>query len=404
MKAAEVVVLRPQPGWLNEWVTDERGQPHPNLANCLIALRRDPALNQALAFDEMERSVIVVGALPGHGPDHRRLLDDASVGRIQEHLQLIGLRRISRETVQRAVEQRARDECAFHPVREYLAGLSWDGKPRIDSWLSDYLGAEANEYHARIGQMFLVAMVARVMEPGCKADYMVILEGPQGAKKSTACSVLGDPWFSDGLPDISGGKDALLHLRGRWLIEVAEMHAMSSGEAGQLKAFITRRVERYRPPYGHNEVVEPRQCVFIGTTNKSVYLRDPTGGRRFWPVKVGQIAIDKLARDRDQLLAEAAKLYHERVRWWPDRAFEAEHIAPQQELRYEHDPWEEKIADYLDGKVEVTVGDVGSCALHIEDRRLTTKEVHRITDILERRDWTRGAKNSKGRIPWRRRA
>lgn len=370
-----------------------------NLARALEMLRADNNVANIFAFDQMLQAFVLTGSLPGSNEYHSRTVTDVDVGIVQEYLQLNGLENVSKDTTHQAVDIRAHER-AFHPVRNYLNAVKWDGTPRVGNWLHSYLGAESSPYTNAIGEMFVIAMVARIFEPGAKADYMMVLEGAQGTRKSTACRILGGEWFSDALPDVGQGKDVAQHLPGKWLIEIAEMSAMSRAEAAALKAFITRDTERYRPSYGRREVIQPRQCVFIGTTNESAYLKDTTGGRRFWPVKVGKIDTERLAGDRDQLFAEAVALYRRGRPWWPDGGFERVHIAPQQEARFERDAWEEAINEWLGSRDEVLVKEVAKGALQLDVPRLGRAEQNRITGILERLGWRRKAKNWQGNIAW----
>jgi predicted P-loop ATPase len=377
--------------WLAKCVT-ENGRPLPILANALVAMQA--LMPQVFGYDEMLRAPMLMLPLKNESGFMPRAVRDVDVGLVQEKLQHLGLKRISKDTVHQAVDMHAHDR-PFHPVRYYLDGLIWDRKPRLSKLLPAYFGAPAGVYAEKIGAMFLISMVARVYAPGSKVDHMPVLEGPQGALKSTACSVLGGPWFSDNLPDVTAGKDVAQYLNGKWLIEVAEMHAMNRAEAAQLKAFITRTTERYRPSYGRKEVIEPRQCAFIGTTNRDVYLRDETGGRRFWPVKIGKIDIDALMRDRDLIFAEAVAMYRRKAVWWPDRDFESKHIKPEQAARYEADAWEENIAAHLKTKAKVTVGEVAHEALLIETARIGRADQNRIMAALERLGWHRELPDGK---------
>jgi predicted P-loop ATPase len=390
-----------------DWIAQcqfERGKPINNLANVLTALRNDSSLCDAVALDEMLQRPFLMKAPPGEVHAEKflpRPLTDQDVARIQEMIQRVGLKSIGKDVVHSAVDLRA-EECKFHPVRDYLNSIGWDGTKRLANWLHVYLGAEQTPYTEGVGAMFLISMVARVFEPGCKADYMLVLEGPQGARKSTACSVMGGKWFSDNLPDVTGGKDVSQHLAGKWLIEIAEMSAMSRPETAHLKAFVTRTTEKYRPSYGRKEVSQPRQCVFIGTINKSTYLRDETGGRRFWPAKVGLINIDALRNDRDQLFAEAVRLYREGASWHPDAKFEREHIFPEQDERLEIDAWEEPIRKYFEisKPSKVYLNELLELALGIELHNRGRASSLRVAAILERLRWMRLKKDSKGNVPW----
>jgi predicted P-loop ATPase len=330
-----------EPEWLKGCVRDDGNRVVANVANVLYALRNAPEIVDVFAYDAMRCAAVI--KKPLLGPTSEGLpweIRDNDVTRLQEWLQRQGLPKIGVEIVHQAVDQVAAEH-EFHPVRDYLDGLRWDGIPRLNRLLADYLGAERSAYASGIGQMFMISMVARVFKPACKADYMLVLEGPQGVGKSRACRVLAGGWFSDSLPDLHS-KDASQQLRGRWLIEIAELAAFRRQEAEALKAFLTRVEEQYRPAYGRRVVTEYRQCVFIGTTNQETYLQDASGGRRFWPVKVGKIDIARLERDRDQLLAEAVRLYRDGEKWWPDAEFEREAIRPEQEARMRATPGNRK--------------------------------------------------------------
>ncbi|WP_448031979.1 VapE domain-containing protein [Bradyrhizobium liaoningense] len=381
----EVTLARPE--WHHVCIASN-GKIVPNVANAIIAVKSN---YPTLAYDQLQSTMVWRGIGP---------VTDEHIIKVQEWIQHNGITKIGKDIVHDAMRAVA-VENSFHPVRDYLSGLTWDGVPRVGAWLSTYLGVEATPYTQAIGRMFLIAMVARIFQPGAQSDYMLVLEGEQGKMKSSACRVLAGQWFSDALPDVHS-KDASQHLRGKWLIEVAEMSAMNKADSEDLKRFITRKEERYRPPFGRLDVIEPRQCVFIGTTNKAAYLRDETGGRRFWPVRCGDIAIDRLKVDRDQLFAEAVALYRTGWQWWPDRDFEREHIAPQQSQRYEVDVWQDIIASYVADKAEVTIGQIAMLALGMATAKIGTAEQRRIASVLDRLEWERG-KPTATRRPWVRR-
>jgi predicted P-loop ATPase len=198
----------------------------------------------------------------------------------------------------------------------------------------------------------------------------------------------GNDYFADNLPDIRS-KDANQYVRGLWLIEIGELSAMTRSDIESWKAFITRRTERYRPFYGRRETIEDRQCLFIGTTNKTEFLQDETGNRRFWPVLVVKINLEALEHDREQLFAEAVHRYRKGERWWPDQEFERVHIIPEQEARFEEDAWHPFIADWLASVTEdkVLVHQIAFGALDLKRGQFGTAEARRIRRVLHRLGW-----------------
>ena len=391
--------------WKNLCQTNSRGAPIPNLWNALMALRNDPHWQGRLRYDEMLRSAV--------GVEHP--ISDIDVYRTHEWLQANGFPRLGLEPVREAVAIVAREH-AFHPVRDWLSSLKWDSEERIWTWLHRLVGTPDDEYHRQVGALFLVAMVARIFEPGCQSDYTLVLEGPQKHLKSSLCRLIGGKHFSATLPPLDADPVRLsMHLRGKWLIEIAELSAFQRADNEKLKAFLTNPVEQFTPKFGREEVFEPRQCLFIGTTNKFTWMKDETGGRRFWPVKCGQIKLDAFEDEREQLFAEAVDHYRQFHQWWPENQTEDAYFEPQQADRYEADAWAKPIVDW---NFTVPRGrdsfgepvrealtapfyliDIAFGAIGIQPERFTVADQRRLVGTLEFLDWQRGKRTKHG-IPW----
>jgi len=415
-----------KPAWYNRLRQDMAGTPERNEANVIIALTSDVAFAGVLAFDDFAQAIVVRQPLPWDGATgpFPRAWEDADEVRTAEWLQLRGVN-VAPMVVGRAIGAVARDH-RIHPVRDWLDHLRWDGKPRIETWTSTYLGAEPTAFHHTVGALWLISAIARIFRPGVKADHMLILEGPQGARKSTAIKVLaGEEWFTDELPEL-GSKDAAIHMQGIWIVEIAELDAIGRAEVSRIKAFLTRTTDRFRPPYGRYTVEVPRQCVFAGTVNPDTYLRDETGNRRFWPLRCGTIDIAALARDRDQIWAEAVHRFREGAIWWIDDAALLEEARTEQESRYQGDAWDARIDRWLthdtrsvnrghagyedwqeeeiervDPIREVSVGEILEGALGIEPAKWTKIDQMRVGAWLKSRHWERYRRRTGEAREWR---
>jgi hypothetical protein len=322
------------------------------LANAELVLSHMPEWDGVIGYDLFAERTVFRKRLPfdigagdsGEWTDH---LDTTSAIHLQRAWQV----EFSPTTVGQAVEVLARRH-RFHPVRDALAALpSWDGIRRNPKWLSDFLGVEQTEYTARVGTFFLRGMIKRVMEPGCKFDYCLVLEGEQGRGKSTVARILSWHWFCDTDLDLSN-KDSLMALPGHWVYEIAELGSLMKAEERKQKSFLSRQEDEYRPPYGKRLIKAPRQSVFIGTTNEDEYLKDATGGRRFWPVKVGEeIDLEGLRNCLELMLAEALHDYHQGERCWPTRAEQDELFTPEQAKRGMPEPFDDFLYKFVQDQV-----------------------------------------------------
>lgn len=270
----------------------------------------------------------------------------------------------------------------FHPVRDYFNGLTWDGTPRLSRWLRAYLGAPESDLSDTLGRKFMISVVARVMQPGCKVDTTLVLQGKQGIGKSTAAQVLAGTWFKDTPLDI-GNKDSYMAIQGVLIYEIAELQSFRGRDATAIKAFISSPKDDFRPPYGRMMVHAPRQCVFIATTNDDDFLVDPTGHRRYWVVPVTGCDRARLAADRDQLWAEAIEAYMAGEIWHLDD-IESAQLAATNSLFEPDDAWSDQVIQFMRGRGRASLLDVATGALDMRTQDVDRGTEMRLANILKR--------------------
>ena len=348
-----------------------------NLDNVLKVLERHEPLRGLLWYDEFERKILTTW----HSKEVREWskFDTLELSRLLQSE--IGFFKLTDDLVFKAATlhafQNKRNE-----LKEWLESLTHDGVPRVETFFHLYMGARLSDHHLAASKNFWVSMVARVYDPGCKVDNMVVLESGQGKFKSTALDAIGGKWFTEAHDSVTN-KDFFMVLHGKLLVEISEMDAFSKAEISTIKKTITNRKDRFRPPYGAVAEDFPRQGIFAGTTNESAYLRDHTGGRRFWPVRIGAIDIECIRRDRSQLFAEAVSLYKAGHTWWEMPKTTAE----EQEERLQTDSWDDDVYAFISRQTDTTLKDIWAQALSGDIAKLSRADELRLGKILHRAGW-----------------
>ncbi len=291
--------------------TNKEDVPKPTGKNIEKILRFSEALKDKIKWNVMEREIEVEGD---------EFSDDAKNGQLDTAFANLLEERWGMETSEEKVSKQlirvAMKWGSYDPVNDYLDGLVWDGKERIDTWLSVYCKVEDSDYTRKVGARWLISGAARGLKPGCKVDTVLILKGEQGRRKSMVFDILGGEWFSDSQLDLAN-KDSRISAASTWIIELPELAALGQRDLESNKAFLSARRDKVRPPYGRADIRYERHCIFGATTNAEEFLFDETGNRRFWVAKVlDESDTDALRRDRDQLWAEAVVRYRAGERWW----------------------------------------------------------------------------------------
>lgn len=332
--------------WRQRLVRSREGDCKSTPHNLMLILENDEELSGLFALDEFANQVTITRNPPWRGGKAGEWLETGAtqlaawLGQPETYMM-----NVKSSMVMEAVEATANIN-RHHPVREYLEGLEWDGVERIPSLFPTYFGTADNPYTRGVGLIFMISAVARILQPGCKVDTMLVLEGRQGAGKTRVTQMLfgGDRWYMDAQRSPTE-KDFYQDLQGKWGVEIGELVSFTKSEANKVKQTLSATADTYRPSYGRYSRTFPRQNVFIGTTNEDQPLRDATGARRFLPVRVGTVNVEELRTWRDQLWAEAVVRYRRGESWWelPEGA------AEEQEDRYQADAWEEPVARWLEG-------------------------------------------------------
>lgn len=344
--------------WMAELERDRKGTIKSTAKNIICILENDPALAGHLWHDLFSGFDLVKGGLPW---DKKATQwgnrDDANLRiYLEERYEITGKDKI--KDAKDAVLTRHR----IHPIRDYLNSLVWDGTPRLERLIIDYVGAEDTPLNRAMTRKHFAAAVTRIMQPGCKYDYCLIIAGAEGIGKSTLFSIMGGDWFNDSLTTTEG-KSGMEQLRCSWIIELAELSSIKRSDVEQVKNYITRRDDIYRAAYGTVVERHPRQCVFCGSTNERYFLKGGTGNRRFWVIAVNPELrkypdfTDALIRDRNQLWAEAVEYWKQGEKLYLQGDLEAE--ARQRQSQYNDDnddPLRDMLTLYLDMKLPADWG------------------------------------------------
>ena len=358
-----------------EWLLDldrnpKTGKVLGNSKNAVLIIRNDAELKGKIKLNLFSRDTVFLGARPwgGSGDDiNGTLFGDRDLHLLRDHMRSRYGSDFGADTVDHAVQVVA-DGQQYHPVTDYLESLAWDGKPRLDTVFIDWMGARDSRFTRAATRKFFCAAVARVFDPGVKFDHVLILEGAQGLGKSSILSALGRSWFTDNM-DRFASKESIENMRGKWVIELGELAGIRGKSADDLKAFITRQVDRMRAAYSRRSEDYPRQCVFAGTANGSGYLEDATGNRRFWPVAVfSSLNRDDFESVVDQIWAEAVHAYRAgEPLYLDDKSIESEAKVEQGD-RVHADEWVGMIETYLEQEIDINEED-GLPALGVTDKR-----------------------------------